>query len=407
MDSQSAGGLPAADWYPDPCDRHEFRYWDGSAWTHNVADAGQMSVDPLEGRPAQAVEGQPAQVFASAGVEDRGSRAQGGEAPQHPTAEGPEDQRKGMGKRIRTRTVIILSTVVVLTGSIAAGVVLNQRHQHAEQVKRQAAALVADAKVVDYLGSEFGSDVSDYTDTVAAIGPALAQNAPAVKAWKQQRAKLQAAYRKSLAAYRAKVASVNAYNRSRWIPNQRTTYYEDSRPGYLLYLEPRVPSGDVWWSDGGRYASEINGVLTRRSHRPRGPRRKPPPHPKLKTPSKIKDPVGYRVNTLEGLTTRLDTLTAELDFATLGPEFVPVADEIRSGIELLRKQVDLAVRACQRAVRRDRRMGYVAVHTTLEGVDVAVVSKAVQAVRSSLLDAAQAHGVDVSKLTWAPAQPGD
>ena len=46
-----------------------------------------------------------------------------------------------------------------------------------------------------------------------------------------------------------------------------------------------------------------------------------------------------------------------------------------------------------------------AVHTTLEGVDVTVVSKAVQAVRSSLLNAAQTHGVDVSKLTWAPAQP--
>ncbi|HEY5472027.1 MAG TPA: DUF2510 domain-containing protein [Candidatus Limnocylindrales bacterium] len=403
MDSQSTGGLPAADWYPDPSDRHELRYWDGAAWTDHVADGGQMSVDRVDGRPAQAVEGQPAQVVVSADAEKQGSRAQGREAPQHPTAQGPDDQRKGMDKR--TRTIIILCAVVVLAGIIAAGVVLNQRHQRAEQVKRQAAALVAEAKVADHLGSEFGSDVTDYTDAVAAIEPALARNATAVKVWKKQRAKLQAVYRKSLAAYRAKVASVNAYNKSRWIPNQRTTYYEDSRPGYLLYLEPRIPSGNVWWSDGGRYASEINGVLTRRSHRPRGPRRKLPPHPKLKTPSKIKDPVGYRVNTLMGLTTRLDTLTAELGSAKLGPAFVPVADEIRSGIELLRKQVDLAIRACQKAVRRDRRIGYVAVHMTLEGVDVTVVSKAVQAVRSSLLNAAQTHGVDVSKLTWAPAQP--
>jgi Protein of unknown function (DUF2510) len=403
MDSQSAGGVPAADWYPDPRSRHELRYWDGAAWTDHVADGGQTSVDPVDGQPPGDVDGQPSQVAAAAGVEKRDSRARRGEALQPPAAQGPGDQRKRVGKR--TPIIIILCAVVVLAGVIAAGVVLNQRHQHAEQVKRQAAALATEAKVADSFGSEFGSDATDYTDTVAAIEPALAQNATAVKAWKQQWAKRQAAYRKSMAAYRTKVAAVNAYNRSRWIPNVRTSYYEDSRPGFLLYLEPRVPSGNVWWSDGGKYASQINGVLTRRPSRPRGPRRKPPPHPKLKAPSKIQDPVGYRANTLEGLTTRLDILTAELDSAKLGPEFLPVADEIRNGIELLRTQVDLAVSACHKAVRRDRRIGYVAVHKQLEGVDVTGVGTAVQAVRDSLLNAAQAHGVDPSTLTWAPAQP--
>lgn len=403
MDSQSAGGLPTADWYPDPHSRHEFRYWDGAAWTQNVADGGQTSVDPLDAPTLGDVDGQPAQAVDAAGVERSGSRARRRKALQHPTAQGPEDQRKSMGKR--TRITIILCAVVVLAGVIAAGVVLNQRHQHAEQVKRQAAALASQAKAADKLASEFDSDARYFTDTVAAIDPALADNATAVKAWKKQWAKRQAAYRKSMVAYRTKVAAVNAYNRSRWIPNVRTSYYEDSRPGFLLYLEPRVPSGNVWWSDGGKYASQINGVLTRRPSRPRGPRRKPPPHPKLKPPSKIQDPVGYRANTLEGLTTRLDTLTAELDSAKLGPEFLPVADEIRNGIELLRAQVELAVGACHNAVRRDRRMGYVAVHKQLEGVDVTVVGEAVQAVRASLVNAAQSHGVDLSKLTWAPAQP--
>jgi len=48
MDSQSAGVVPVPDWYPDPIGRHELRYWDGAAWTEDVADSGQQAVDPLE-----------------------------------------------------------------------------------------------------------------------------------------------------------------------------------------------------------------------------------------------------------------------------------------------------------------------------------------------------------------------
>jgi len=35
----------APGWYPDPHARHELRYWDGSAWTNDVCDAGQVSVE--------------------------------------------------------------------------------------------------------------------------------------------------------------------------------------------------------------------------------------------------------------------------------------------------------------------------------------------------------------------------
>ena len=45
MESQS---IATADWYPDPCGRHEHRYWDGKAWTENVADRGQASIDPVD-----------------------------------------------------------------------------------------------------------------------------------------------------------------------------------------------------------------------------------------------------------------------------------------------------------------------------------------------------------------------
>jgi len=36
-----------ADWYPDPTERHHYRYWDGATWTEDVATDGVVSVDPL------------------------------------------------------------------------------------------------------------------------------------------------------------------------------------------------------------------------------------------------------------------------------------------------------------------------------------------------------------------------
>jgi len=43
-----AGIGPKPDWYPDPTGRHQHRYWDGTAWTANVADSGQSSTDPID-----------------------------------------------------------------------------------------------------------------------------------------------------------------------------------------------------------------------------------------------------------------------------------------------------------------------------------------------------------------------
>ncbi len=34
-----------ANWYPDPTQRHEFRYWDGAVWTSHVSNRGVASVD--------------------------------------------------------------------------------------------------------------------------------------------------------------------------------------------------------------------------------------------------------------------------------------------------------------------------------------------------------------------------
>ena len=40
-----------AGWYTDPSARHERRYWDGTAWTAHVADAGIAATDQLGTRP--------------------------------------------------------------------------------------------------------------------------------------------------------------------------------------------------------------------------------------------------------------------------------------------------------------------------------------------------------------------
>jgi Protein of unknown function (DUF2510) len=42
-----AAGTSGASWVGDPTGRHEYRFWDGSAWTEHVADQGTTSIDPL------------------------------------------------------------------------------------------------------------------------------------------------------------------------------------------------------------------------------------------------------------------------------------------------------------------------------------------------------------------------
>jgi putative membrane protein len=34
-----------AGWFPDPAGRHEWRFWDGTGWTDQVGDAGQVATD--------------------------------------------------------------------------------------------------------------------------------------------------------------------------------------------------------------------------------------------------------------------------------------------------------------------------------------------------------------------------
>lgn len=36
-----------AAWHPDPTQRHDLRYWNGTRWTEHVSDVGTASTDPL------------------------------------------------------------------------------------------------------------------------------------------------------------------------------------------------------------------------------------------------------------------------------------------------------------------------------------------------------------------------
>jgi hypothetical protein len=46
-----AAALPPPTWAPDPSQRHELRYWDGTRWTEHVSDAGVQAVDVLPPAP--------------------------------------------------------------------------------------------------------------------------------------------------------------------------------------------------------------------------------------------------------------------------------------------------------------------------------------------------------------------
>jgi uncharacterized protein YxjI len=43
-------------WYPDPAGRHQYRYWNGTAWTEQVADHGVQSADPIQPNIADSID---------------------------------------------------------------------------------------------------------------------------------------------------------------------------------------------------------------------------------------------------------------------------------------------------------------------------------------------------------------
>jgi len=76
---------PEPNWFPDPMGRHEYRYWDGSAWTEQVSSHGRASVDPLD-VDAKTVTGQQGPPQVQDQVDRHVQQAEKRGAPSAPTA---------------------------------------------------------------------------------------------------------------------------------------------------------------------------------------------------------------------------------------------------------------------------------------------------------------------------------
>lgn len=77
----SQADAPAADWYPDPSGRFQFRYWDGGSWTGHVSTDGATDWDP----PAEDAEqgaGEESQPSTSQPSADRQQADESAYAPQ-------------------------------------------------------------------------------------------------------------------------------------------------------------------------------------------------------------------------------------------------------------------------------------------------------------------------------------
>jgi hypothetical protein len=90
--------IPAA-WHPDPLGRHEYRYWDGTAWTEHVSDQGQVGQDPLSSEPVPTTDAwatpaqQPGQTGAGTHDPGQGPWQQPSQSGQQPPAAGQPPQQ--------------------------------------------------------------------------------------------------------------------------------------------------------------------------------------------------------------------------------------------------------------------------------------------------------------------------
>jgi hypothetical protein len=116
MDSESVSRLPGADWYPDPIGRHELRYWDGAAWSDNVADGGRTSVDPVEAPPAPPVN----RLVENEALNHQVDNGNPAALPVPSTARVPDTSAEPRHARRGTKTFVILGLVLLLVVALGS-----------------------------------------------------------------------------------------------------------------------------------------------------------------------------------------------------------------------------------------------------------------------------------------------
>jgi hypothetical protein len=121
-----------AGWHPDPSGRHEYRWWDGTAWSDAVVDQGVEHRDPI-GASVPPTPQIPPAAPTPPGV---GYGAPfGGYAPAHQTTSGPAgpsgpsgpSARSGSGRSAWTHVGFAALGVLIAGSMIALGVVVANR----------------------------------------------------------------------------------------------------------------------------------------------------------------------------------------------------------------------------------------------------------------------------------------
>ncbi len=173
-------------WLPDPTGRFDHRYWDGSAWTHHVANAGMASSDPIPTTGVDVPPPPPAPGGPPAVDAGRGDDRTGGGAP--PTADPavvwptPPAPSTMLGPapvasvRARTGLMIgagVLATVAIVLAALALDGGGDERRRIRDDMAAELvttsdltpaqAACIADA-VIDRVGTEKLRDVDFSTD---------------------------------------------------------------------------------------------------------------------------------------------------------------------------------------------------------------------------------------------------
>lgn len=176
-------------WKHDPTGRHDHRYWDGSTWTDNVADAGVAGSDPYPGSPGE----EPTLVDAPVASDPTSQwpidpTAPAAPVPPDPAATGSTDD--GARKRLLVGGAILAAVAIAVIAFIAladddgggsadlrADLAARLREESDDALTESEARCVAN-HVADEIGDERLAEIDlsaeDPPDDVAdALGPAL------------------------------------------------------------------------------------------------------------------------------------------------------------------------------------------------------------------------------------------